>query len=248
LYDSTFTNPNSTYFGAMRRTEDKKVYVLLPGFEEALLYDFALDIGDTIWYPIGGSLCYNDVTFTVENHYKVVTSIDSTQLENGEIRKRFYLEDYPNGIMSDVWIEGIGSVVWYGLFNPLINDVTLCGDHYDFACMKEENVVVFLNNPHCEECFCQLMTSLEENITDVDNYLYLYPNPATHTLTIDMDGSFGEAEIFIYHSTGQCVYHKIHDPVNDTELNVSAWNAGVYFVKVIYDTDHMAGQRFVVKF
>jgi hypothetical protein len=247
LYDSTLTNPNSTYFGALRKTEDKKVYVLLPGFEEALLYDFTLEIGDTIWYAIGGSLCYSDISFTAEDHYKVVTAIDSTQLENGETRKRWHLEDYPNGVMTDIWVDGIGSVVWYGLFNPLINDVTLCGDNYDFACMKEEDVVVYLNNPHCEECFCQLMTSVDENITTENNHLYLYPNPASGIITLELDKRFGEADIFIYHSTGQCVYRKAHDSSSNIEVDVSTWHAGVYFVKVVFDAEHMAGQRFVVK-
>ena len=185
LYDSTLSNPNSTYFAAIRTTEDKKVYALLPGFDEALLYDFTLEVGDTIWYPIGGSLCYNGVVFTNEDHYKVVTSIDSILLENGETRKRWHLMDYPNGIMNDVWVDGIGSIDWYGLFNPYITDITLCGDSYSFACMKEGDVVVYLNNPHCEECFCQLMTSVEENDLTRTDPIHIYPNPANDHLVVE---------------------------------------------------------------
>ena len=185
LFDSTLTNPNSTYFAALRETEDKEVYALLPGFEEGLLYDFNLEVGDTIWYAIGGSLCYNSVSFTDEDHYKVVTATDSILLVNGETRKRWHLTDHPNGIMNDVWVEGIGSVVWYGLFNPFITDITLCGDSYSFACMKEGDEVIYLSNPYCEECFCQLMTTVNENDLAEADPIHIYPNPANDHLVIE---------------------------------------------------------------
>jgi len=247
LVDSTLSNPNSTYFAAIRNTEDKKVYALIPGFEETLLYDFSLEVGDTIWYSIGGSLCYNAVAFTEEDHYKVVTGTDSLQLENGEFRKRLFLTDYPNGIMNDEWVEGVGSIVWYGLFNPLINDMTLCGDGYDFACMKKGKTVVYLNNPHCDECFCQLMTSIEDILQTEYEYLLIYPNPATNLVTIKMTESNNvNADILIYNSMGQCVYQITGTTGSVLSLDVGEWEKGVYLVKFVNNDQKFLTGKFIV--
>ena len=156
LYDTNLIHQNSVYFAALRN-EDKKVYINFPDYNETILYDFTLSVGDTIWYNLGGCAYQEGCDLWLQSHWKTVTSIDTVTLENGEQRKRWHLV---SDFMGDTWIEGIGSVEWIGLFNPLITDIITNGDGWDFACFKQYDQVIFLNNPQCEKCFCQLYTSI----------------------------------------------------------------------------------------
>ena len=247
LYDSTLTSPYSTYFAAIRTTDDNKVYALIPGFEETLLYNFTLDIGDTAWFGVGGVIFTNVVMFEDQDHYKVVTGIDSILLENNEYRKRWYLESQTSGIY-DEWVEGVGSIVWYGLFNPLIFGIALNGDSYTLACLKENNIIVYLNNPQCEECFCQLLTSLEEIMQNDFNNLNIFPNPARNSVHISTENIvFKYGTINIYNSSGQCIYQNRIDAGSLLSIDVNHWKSGVYFVKVL-DIKHVIGDgKFVVE-
>ena len=159
------------------------------------------------------------------------------QLENGEIRKRLYLTDYPNGFMTDAWVEGVGSIEWYGLFNPLINDVTLCGDSYDFACMKEGKTVVYLSNPLCEECFCQLMTSVEDIAFDESNTLTIYPNPFGDQAMINFTLDHSDrVNIEVINSSGVVVANitNMQYPAGEHQLrwNANGLAAGIYIIKL----------------
>lgn len=243
LYDSTLSSPNSTYFAALRTTADNKVYVVLPGYEECLLYDFSLEVGDTAWYPVGGGLCYNEVSFWLQDHYKYVTSIDSILLENGEYRKKWTLQ---GDIISDVWVEGIGSIVWYGLFNPLISDIALCGDDYGVACIKDHTTVLYLENPLCEKCFCSLLTGIEDALDSEDAPLLFYPNPVSEKLSIEMSLYSGETRIVIYNSLGQSVYRGNMLPGETLQVDVSQWQKGIYYIKVQGENMPAAGGKLLV--
>lgn len=245
LYDSTLTNPNSTYFAAIRSTDDKKVYALIPGFPETLLYDFSLEIGDTAWFEVGGSLCYNNIAFEAFQHVKIVTDIDSIQLTNGEYRKRWFLD---GGIMNDEWVDGVGSIVWFGVFNSLIFDISFCGDDYSFACFKEGNTIIYQNNPQCDACFCALLTAIEEASPEARNNLNIFPNPATNTVSISSDKiDISSASIHIYNAHGQIIYQT--DKLGSTalEVNVSKWEKGVYIIRVINESQNIGSRKLVVR-
>jgi len=180
LYDTTLIHENSTYFAALRE-ENNKIFVKLPDFDELTLYDFTLSVGDTIWYNLGGCAGHEGCYLSQQSHWKYVYLIDSLVLENGEQRKRWHLQ---SEIFGDTWIEGIGSVAWIGLFNPLITDVILNGDGYEFACFKQNDEVVYLNNPQCDKCFCQMYTAIPLIEDNEKNDFIIFPNPANEILNI----------------------------------------------------------------
>ena len=74
--------------------------------------------------------------------------------------------------MWDTWIEGIGSIEFYGLFFPLLSDMTLCGDFYQFACFKHNDTTLYLDNPNCERCFYNLC----KGCTFTNIYIKVYKN------------------------------------------------------------------------
>ncbi len=86
-----------------------------------------------------------------ENHYSIVVATDSIMLETGDYRKTWTLTGMSG---TNTWIEGIGSISWFGLFTPLVIAFSDNGDQYQFACFKKDETVLYLNNPYGEDCFC----------------------------------------------------------------------------------------------
>ena len=106
----TITNYSATekwYSGALRFTEDKKVYIYYDN-TEYLLYDFDVQIGDTL--DVFAGIDYYDFHKTYPH---VVTNVN--KLDDG--RLQFYLDaivrdEYLNQEekFPKTWIEGVGSV------------------------------------------------------------------------------------------------------------------------------------------
>jgi len=230
MFDSTFLNPNSTYFAAIRENQNRQVFCLIPGFEETILYDFNLELEDTIWYNIGGALCENEVVFENQDHLKVVSSIDSILLENNQYRKSWTFQD--ESVMWDTWVEGIGSIEFYGLFFPLLSDMTLCGDSYQFACFKHNDTTLYLDNPNCERCFCNLITTAETIETQKTRIIEIYPNPATSKVIVKISNKKKLNNIiYVYNSFG--ILTKIIDSKKvETEINTENLKSGLFFIKV----------------
>ena len=80
-------------------------------------------------------------------------------------------------------------------------------------------------------------------VSDYDNAggILLFPNPATHTVTLQADGNGATMkEAAIYDATGRVVFRSNAD-VNKMEINVSDWESGIYFACII------SGDSVVVK-
>ena len=86
----------------------------------------------------------------------------------------------------DYWVEGIGSTEWVGLLNPLVTDVILGGDNYYLACCRASSEVLFLNNPSCFSCFCELYLN-NNDIINNSNSIEIFPNPFKETTTITLN-------------------------------------------------------------
>lgn len=241
LFDTTLVHPWSTYFGGLRENDNKQVFLLMPGFEETILYDFSLEVGDTIWFNIGGGLCYDAIDFWEEEHYKVVSSIDSVQIENNEYRKRWQFEDY---LMGDSWIEGIGSTIWFGAFNPIISALSLCGDNYSFACFKQNNEVLFLDNDYCDQCFCQLLTQIKKEKPDNAKTINIYPNPASELIFLELNNlGLPQNHVEISNILGEVVYETYLNDKTKTSIKINDWTKGIYLIQVSNSNDQLIGQQ-----
>ena len=95
------------------RENNQKVYAIINDVEqpdEFLLYDFSVNVGDTI---------HSTAIHGAISRLPVVTRIDTITLRNGEKRKKIYMN-------QDIWIEGIGSL--NGFIKPYTESVTCdCG-------------------------------------------------------------------------------------------------------------------------
>jgi len=233
LVDSTLSNPNSTYYAAIRE-ENKRVYTIRGYYDETILYDFNLNPGDTITYNLG------------EPFYRILKEIDSVQLYNGEYRNRYIFDafiGYPSDF-SDTVIEGIGSVVYIGLFNPLVVAKASNGSNFNFTCFKQNEITYFLNNPECDHCFCTLYSEIE-NIKENET-LSVFPNPLIFQTTIQFDFYLQNATLTLYNSLGQQVRQIPNISGMTFNLKRESLPIGLYFLKLSQDNKTITTDKLII--
>ncbi len=207
------------YVGAIRN-DSGKVYCLQPYFYEFLLFDFTLNIGDTV----PGFFYFSKAT--------TIFSIDSV-LINSRYHKRFNLK-------YGYWIiEGIGSN-----FGLIESESMSLDASSEFLCYAENHIPIFPVGTNCI-----LNVSINENKeykkkTD----LIIYPNPASDEITIDF-GKVLEQDVFveIYNITGQKVKRQKFKGKSLIQIEAKDLVHGLYLGKVIFYNGEVANFKFVVE-
>ncbi len=224
LYDTTLTNPNSAYYAAIRE-QNKKVYTVIDNSNEIVLYDFNLLVGDTMTY-------YYSMMFTVEvdTFSRVVSKIDSIILLDGNYRKRYYLDGIGYCDVNDTIVEGIGSISWKGLFNPLEKGICTCGYSFHFSCFKQNDNALYMNNAICNWCFCELFTDVSD-IADLGSFSFS-SNPFTSQTTLYFSDNVNDATLIIYNTNGQKV--KQVENISGQTIAIQRDNlaSGLYFIRL----------------
>jgi len=237
LSDSTLTNNNSIYFAAIRE-QNKKVYTVIGSFPEEILYNFNLNVGDTIRYHY--SLVWNGAA----NFSRVVTKIDSILLLNGKYRKRWSFDPADNCALGDTVIEGIGSVINRGLFNPFVNDMLTNGDSWHFECFKHNDTVLYLDNPLCNQCFCSLLTDINK-IEEREN-LGVFPNPFSTQVNIQTCKDFKNATLTVYNSFGQRIKQIENISGKSITLNRDNLPCGLYILRLTQDNKIFTTDKLII--
>jgi hypothetical protein len=216
---------SSGYRGCIRQdTASRKVYIVPPSQSaEQLLYDFNLNVSDTVKGYLANNCTSMPYLVRVDN-------IDSI-LINGDYRKRWRLYSLIYGPTA-YFIEGIGSTS--GLLE------TVCGYidvQVNLVCFKQNDTTLYPN----ASTGCNTITAVN-NITTNKNGLIIYPNPAHNKLNIEC--KMKNAELKMYDITGRMVREeKIHSPLSTFNFQLSR---GVYFVRVS-DGERVSVQKLVVE-
>jgi len=197
------------YFGCVRQdTSLKRVYFIERlASTENLLYDFSLEIGDTIHGLLTNwGDCADD---------SVITEIDSI-LINGNYRKRWKV---PTMLMPQHIIEGIGYLG--GPFTPICS----WEGRDDLSCFTQDNVVLYedsFNVTHPGLCgIINSVSPVEKKPTT-----FLYPNPVFEEAMLETPAQ--PAVLSIYNYLGILVLErKIIS--NKTILQLEDLHDGIYF-------------------
>lgn len=204
------------YKGAFREdTLNRKVFFIPPSQStEQLLYDFNMQVGDTI----NGYLGYFGLP-------SIIQSIDSI-LVGGTYRKRWNLTCY--GIQV---IEGIGNT--YGLIEYLPGCATDFPD-YTLTCFSQNEQTLYPDTT----TNCELITSIE-NVTASKILTTIFPNPFNSTATLELKNDFENAELKIYTALGNQVrQQEIISQITIIDRNKLA--NGIYFYQVTTDNGIVA--------
>jgi hypothetical protein len=194
------------YVGGIRN-ENGKVY--FHDFSEHLIYDFTLEVGDSV------------NTFIAATGTQVL-SIDSV-LIGDDYRKRFNVYN-PLG-SSDWIIEGLGHEK--GLIEPMFTPLYFDSDLY---CYAENSVPIFPAGSTCD-----LAVKVLEN-SEIDLAIILSPNPTSKLINISLKAKQEMVITFrIINIAGNLIIERpwnIQSGMNETSVDISSMAPGIYFVVV----------------
>ncbi len=203
-------SPEFQHIGYMREDDTGKVYFLQDG-TEYWLYDFGMEVGDSIM---------NEWS----NSYIRLDSITENEI-GGTLRKCYHTSIYDDEMdywfPSSDWVEGIGSL--NGLLN--VPEPPAPGGWIStLLCYKEYGEVIYMDEDFND---CEYTSTEENDITG--NTLRVFPNPGEDILNIYT--SLQNASIEVYDILGKVVY-KQDITENITSIPTERWNSGMYLWKV----------------
>jgi hypothetical protein len=213
-HNLTIVNP-AGYKGAIRQdTLNRKVFIIPPAAAtEELLYDFTMQVGDTVKGYIENYLNTKDI---VEN-------ID-TVLVGNNYRKRWKI----NSGYNIYFIEGIGST--YGLVEYSPGTMVDAAD-VSISCFRQNSITIYpdtITN-------CGLITSFKP-IEILNDRLRIYPNPSNGSFTIEFDKPLNIKEIRLTDLLGKIVFRQQTD--NRTKLEITNLRNEIYILTII-DKDNL---------
>jgi Secretion system C-terminal sorting domain len=222
--------PIDDYAGCFREDiEAKKVYFLYPTETiELLLYDFNLQVGDTV------------PSLITDQQILTVSSIDSVLL-NGIYHKRYAINncDGSGGFIPLYFMEGVGGT--YGLLR-----FSLCPfeDFNNLLCFSVNEQLIYNDPDFTEDCVL-ISVGAEEN--KFEKSVLLYPIPANDILKIKFDKHKSMATaIGIFNALGTAVKsQQIVAGVQETSIDLSDLADGIYFA--IIKQGSLATTKKVVK-
>lgn len=200
---------NNTYAGCIRQdTAQRKVFYAPPGSpQDTLLYDFNLNVGDTLppsW---------------INPNSNYVTAIDSI-LVGGFFHKRFQLSssDFPGEVAI---IEGIGSSL--GLLSPLMTNNNVSSYYNMLLCVTVNGIPVYPDTA--------TICSLASQINDAGNELAvsISPNPFSDLLTIHLNNHI-QTELILYDLALRRIFQQTF--VSHISLNTEQLAKGAYIYEV----------------
>jgi hypothetical protein len=205
------------------RSSGKQMYVCAcEGCEEELLYDFDLEVGETL--PLSYNNWSEDIT---------VLAIDSVYTPFG-YRKRFAISG--NETSAEYLIEGIGHS--RGFIEP-INVILECG--YNLECYSLNDSAYY---PEPGEG-CMLTVDIDDNQSPTA--VTVFPNPFTESTTISFAGNIGIPSVSVYNLQGKQVPVEVNVLENQLTINRGRLKSGLYVYRIGFDSQEMlTGKLFVV--
>ncbi|MBI5541155.1 MAG: T9SS type A sorting domain-containing protein [Bacteroidia bacterium] len=232
--DTTINCSSANYLFPFREDSSKKVYFKIDT-TEVLLYDFSLNVGDTIHYNY---LFYGNF-INPSNHFKRLDSIGSIQINN-LFRKIYY---FSGGITGNTWIEGIGAIDGEGLFAP-IADICTCGLTYELACVKQNDTAIWINNPICNRCFCNLYLNIENIQTNIE--ITVYPNPTENSFKIDLAEMHNCTMLKLFSSDMKLINQFNIENEKQIIINQNI-KSGLYFIEISNGSNNKITRKIIIK-
>lgn len=211
---------NWTYKGCVREDQDKKVYLHYWG-DDYLIYDFGVEVGDTIEI--------------FDNSYPVETLVEATDsiFINGSYRKSILLNYLSLNGVFERWIEGVGSN--RGFLES--GTAGYVGGWYWCLCMSQNGELIYMY-PNYNACYL-----ISTGIDEINgNELEIYPNPTSHILTLKFPNPARIESISITDLKGQ----KIRNLEYSKEIDLTGIPSGIYLLKLNLDNGELM-KKIVIK-
>ena len=202
--------------GFVREDTLKRVYFRDLQENEGLIYDFNVNINDTIEYTYMG----------IHSIMAVVTGI--SEFDGTDPPRRSIELQEIEGTTTETWIEGIGSS--QGLLESGAEISGLVGADFELLCHHEDDSLIYLN-PRFSGCSWPLNVGINPlEGQKQEHEPVIYPNPAKERIWINSQSSF-PLKIEIIDLNGQIVFtESIH---NNNQLIILNENLqGLYIYRI----------------
>lgn len=221
----TFNN----FLGLLR--QDGEIIYFTPSDDmenEELLFDFSLNIGDTIpqslsfdYYPIG---------------YAVVSDIDSIYMYDNYYKRIYFETQFESIYEVDFYMEGIGHR------DGLITPYGLDFEHLFWVRAYRKGEIPYYQFPNGGECNFAL--SIDE-LYSKSLTIHVYPNPAKDLLTVETIESSLIEVLKIYSISGTLVKEIVVTKNSISDVDVSNLESGMYFIEITTENGDRGVKRFV---
>ena len=213
---ASYTNSNPSCF---IRSAGKQMYVIEPGSTtEELLYDFNLNIGDTI------PLSYTNLGYTLFT----VSSIDSVFTPFG-YRKRFALN--PSGYLY----EGIGSSA--GLVEEM-NTMFLHGTS-DLLCFSLNDISYVPTTGSS----CNMIVGIDD--IGMKETAIAFPNPFSNSTTIQFNHTLNGATMNLYNSIGATI-KSINISRESLVIERGNLSSGIYYYQILQENGNVLNGKLMI--
>ncbi len=223
------SDSNFKYANTIVREDSNRVYfrnfndTLYRGYHEGyydsvneqILYDFNLNIGDTI--SVGGIAAGES---TSGNFFYTIIDVDTIIIDNTPL-KRLIIEDKEHGLgIQFEWIEGIGSN-----FGLVTRYWSIDGYSPELFCCSQNGEIIYQSKTARQYNACCIFVGID----DVSNFdINIYPNPTTSNVNIDIENN--HAFLIMFDMTGKIIQQK--NIYNNCVLDLSNYPIGVYTINL----------------
>lgn len=223
--------PGTTYLniykGAIREdTAARKVFIVPPAANtEELLYDFTMQVGDTVRGYIESQQQFNP---------DIVLSIDSVLVGNN-YRKRWNIDNQ----YSISFIEGIGST--YGLVEYSFSSAT---DQLmiSISCFQQNGQTLYPDTlSNCLQIGI-LFDGINSDDTDSD-LLSVFPNPSEGSANLDFRKSTG-GEIVLTDLSGRIILQQ--RIANQSRFSIENLESGTYMLTVLDEKNKTVSRKKII--
>lgn len=217
-----YTYYDHTFHGYLRE-EDGKWYTYRQN-QDRLLFDFTLDIGDTI---ISANIFHPDLSIVIEN-------VDSILVE-GEYKRRLHLFYQGGYSVADFIIEDIGSTT--GLFEHL----DLFEEYAELICFAKNGSSLWGDST--EEC--DLAVDIDDH-EDNSVQIALSPNPAHDFTMLHCPVELGKVTFKLVNLFGVSVYQETIENQSPMRIQLPSIPPGIY-IAVICNQEICQSRKLIIK-
>jgi hypothetical protein len=214
--DSLFQN-DLVYRGLLR-AENSKVFYIDTLNQLDTLYDFSLNVGDSVLFELYG----------IYPEWLQVINVDSIQIDGDYYRRLKFDEPSITAFdwLDEEWIEGIGSK--HGPLFPAfpVKFSEEIPDSMLLTCSFSDNQQIW-QHPSYASCYVNIVLSVE-NVEYSD--FEIYPNPFSSHIIIENNKN-KEYKLTIINSSGQ-VIRKEQTEANTQTIDLAELKAGIYLLKI----------------
>lgn len=215
-YDKDKQNWNKIGF---IREDSSGVYFMSNEMEEGLIYNFNVNINDTVKI--------NNPILNYENTIEAIVKSVTDTIIGSKTKRKITLS---NQSSTEVWIEGIGS--FNGIIHSGLKLTEITGTDPSLLCYFDNESLEY-SNPKYDSCFCSSTANIS---TVAENDLFnIFPNPFKNELYLKLNShtDLSHYIVRLYNIEGkEMSIQQIHKTDSHCQLQIGNIQQGNYILTI----------------